>query len=944
MKFSFGPHFDKSLDQLYEKGQLFSSVTKKVRKCIRLAEEGKSYLKITRGLNPTKHGENRIKNCRKFDVGRGCRLIFQVENQFIIFLYVGLHKDCDKWLDSNRGIRIAIDTTNNNRLITIIEPSAETESRPKVEVFPYQDRNMPLLDRFQNKIDMNFLFKEFNWAEQTKVRDLNTSSTDEDILNAIALPHLANEKRDAISNILFLSRDTRKSKDIENTLKYHMGKILPLDQVDETTLNDSLSRGSDQIFELKSDSDLNNRLDLMRDGNYQKWMLYMHPDQIKLAEGDFEGTARLKGVSGSGKTAVIINRALNLSKLYKNEKILILTLNKPLTININKIIGGFNRTNIEVKSLWSCFEELIIDFIDENNPNFHLLKRSYGELTERNKESPEDIWEEFFHNQNNNEDAWNTMQNVHQYLLTRGIFPKEYIKEEFDYIRSHFSKKDRDKYLEMPREGRAIPLNSDNRIDLLKGLKKWESKMLAVGLIDYAGLASELYVHVNEIKHGYRCILVDEEQDFGSLELAIIRKLAKKEKNDLFLAGDSTQRVYTKRHDLVTAEVKIAQEFEIKKNYRNSKEVLEAAYAVLVEKLTDPSQNHENVDDEIILEPEYAESFGYKPLLCRAESIDDEFTYGFQYIKENLLKNPGQYGCLAVAGIHINHLTDLHRLLRTTGFPDLQLLNGDASFDNKTNIYLSDLEQTKGFEFDVVVIVGCSQGRMPNPYLPQEEDHRDLSRLYVAMTRAKTNLVVSFSGQKSSFLEFTDINNYFNYQEWNNLEIDITAKGVIRVESPNKMGYLEPHQAEKKALSELNARELLLTKEAIGMKRRRQNRLLQHITGKKTTTSGPVTDRTWSNLQSLFQEDRVIINRILGGNRLGEEMLNEVSWYENTFNISKIDNKTEIKMLGDTKVRDKYTIKNEPSREWRVHTIGKCRLCGRPAYQGDNICFACSSD
>ena len=44
------------------------------------------------------------------------------------------------------------------------------------------------------------------------------------------------------------------------------------------------------------------------------WMLFLHPEQKKVAEKDFRGPARLRGVSGSGKTSVLVHRARFLAK------------------------------------------------------------------------------------------------------------------------------------------------------------------------------------------------------------------------------------------------------------------------------------------------------------------------------------------------------------------------------------------------------------------------------------------------------------------------------------------------------------------------------------------------------------------------------------------------------------------------------------------------------
>lgn len=58
---------------------------------------------------------------------------------------------------------------------------------------------------------------------------------------------------------------------------------------------------------------------------------------------------------------------------------------------------------------------------------------------------------------------------------------------------------------------------------------------------------------------------------------------------------------------------------------------------------------------------------------------------------------------------------------------------------------MSEINQTKGFEFDVVVILNLNKETFPRPNYSKEEVFRDISRLYVAMTRAKKERILSYN-------------------------------------------------------------------------------------------------------------------------------------------------------------------------------------------------------
>ena len=66
---------------------------------------------------------------------------------------------------------------------------------------------------------------------------------------------------------------------------------------------------------------------------------------------------------------------------------------------------------------------------------------------------------------------------------------------------------------------------------------------------------------------------------------------------------------------------------------------------------------------------------------------------------------------------------------------------------------VSTLNDVKGFEFNMVLVVGCNEGDCPAAGVPQDEVWRDALRLYVAMTRARDQVFLFFDSAPSPFLE-----------------------------------------------------------------------------------------------------------------------------------------------------------------------------------------------
>ena len=103
--------FDHSLCDLFERGGPSRKAFDKVN--IILGELSSQGVKHFSKRNYTNHGETRIKNCSKVDLGNGFRLIFQRRGDHCCMLYAGDHDKCDKWLDRNKGLSLIHDVENN---------------------------------------------------------------------------------------------------------------------------------------------------------------------------------------------------------------------------------------------------------------------------------------------------------------------------------------------------------------------------------------------------------------------------------------------------------------------------------------------------------------------------------------------------------------------------------------------------------------------------------------------------------------------------------------------------------------------------------------------------------------------------------------------------------------------------------------------------------------
>ncbi|NTE04546.1 ATP-dependent helicase [Agrobacterium tumefaciens] len=799
------------IKDLTSRGGQYQKAAEKVKSIIHDIRENISPTEVFKKLKTTNHGESRIQHVVKYDLSGFCRLITIHHDSSIVLLFVGDHEQSDKWLENNKGLTL----------------TAEDKSKGLFTVYQSQDINDEN-NRLDSQSDFSAgkLYLKLRGAYDRIKADVpriilkafesfETEVGDEEILEAAE--GIANKDKSELFFDVFIELRAGNIDEAKNRILLFEEKLTPLEELTVTEASELTS--NDTYLNIKK-LEAEYLQGLLNSKDWYDWMLFLHPEQQKIMDNDYSGSARLLGVSGSGKTCVLVHRAVRLAEKYSDKEILIITLNKSLSQLINKLIDLLLETldkahlkkNIKITSLWELCRNMLIDFDDKKT----LSHRSLNIITDKHNESVDEIWEEYYQCKLNNNDA-EVLFPLHQNLLARGIYPQDYLKQEFDWIRSAFEEENRSNYLKIEREGRYFQIYEEDRNYVLDGLKYWEKKMEDIGVIDPLGFSNALYKHIEKVKPKYRCVLVDEVQDFGTLELKLIRQLVEVGENDIFICGDIAQQVYNKQHKIRLAGINILPEGFVKilKNYRNSREILEASYKMFTDNV---NIDQLKTDDFEILNPEFANFSSPKPFIRNAISLNQELNSALEYLNHILDENKKEKGCIAVCGYTIFNLSQFGQQ------NNLKVLDGETDLSSG-NIFLSDLEQTKGFEFDRMIIINCNKNIIPNPVLPKEEWHREVSKLYVAMTRAKKDLVISYSRDISGLLE--KCGEYFTFDSW----ADHVKSNKLKYDLPDKSHL----HLSKIDASELIGKTLLYHKKSVGFSKDLQNKLIEHVAGKNIT-------------------------------------------------------------------------------------------------------------
>ncbi len=830
--------FAPSVQKLMSKGGKYQKAAESALSAFGKATSGTAatVAQVFAGIPLTNHGESRIEHCRKYDLTGYSRLVTVYSNGICMFLFAGDHDATDKWLDSNRGLNFIAHEVNGAQEIRPVFISDISAGKQGV-IASNTDwlQSEPLLDLLSGERRERLL--EGVDGEISVLLSSIYSYTSEDEVEAAVMKLGHAEQAYAILDVLLLLRSGDRVGAF-NRIDLYTEKAKAVSELSQLEVQSIVSS---ENTVLATDVDPVLFEHFVRTASFKDWMLYMHPAQRSIVEKEYAGPVRLAGVSGSGKTAVVIHRAMRLAKSEPSAQVLVLTLNHALAKLIKELVHASlppaeNLKNLTVTSVF----ELCAGKLKSLEPQ---RKNYYGIRTEvPNKyveaEHIDDIWKEYFNCGANNKDA-DVMFEVLRTLLVRNVHPQEYLRQEFNYIRSAFSNSEREQYLSMERVGRALPLERRYREMVQAGLDGWERKMEVVGAIDDLGVANALYKHIASLDGEFDHVLVDEVQDLGTLELRIIRTLTKHGPNDLFLAGDAVQAVHTKFCDMKAAGIDLpaARWIHLKQNYRNSRQILTAAYAVLQSNL---QRVPPALSDMEVLEPEFANFSSAKPLLLEVSTLAEELTYALGYCQQaDGMARPDSKACIAICGMSQKAVEELGEDL------DIEVLS-DSTDLSGSRLFISDLEQTKGFEFDLMLVINCAEGVIPQRHLPERESFRELCKLYVAMTRAKRELVVSYTGSLSSFLVGTEEN--FSVGRWEEHEVvpvDVTVR--------DGAGSRSDDESSEKWLT--TGRDFLRTRDAVGLSNVAQDAILSYVTGRSLVRRGVdrVKELEWKNLGSFLR-------------------------------------------------------------------------------------------
>ncbi len=463
------------------------------------------------------------------------------------------------------------------------------------------------------------------------------------------------------------------------------------------------------------------------------WRVFLHPTQRRIAYREtYNGPVRVTGGAGTGKTVVAMHRAKALGeRLGADQPILFTTFTKNLTSviarNLEVLGGKALRNRVTVVNVDRLASQVVRD-AEGSQP------RILSNVEERA--------------------AWEKAIEV-----TSSAFDVSFLQNEYEQVILAQAITSRDEYLRAARPGRGGRLDRRHRVNVWEAVEAFGAEQQQTGKRTFLQLALEAagYLQTRSVKP-YAAVIVDEAQDLHPAQWRMLRAMVAEGPNDMFVVGDAYQRIYGNRTTLSKVGIHVVgRSFRLRINYRTTRQILNWAVALL------EGVEADNLDGENESLAGYRSVLtGGQPSFAGCTNLSSETKAVIKWVAT--LQGQGYTNNeIAIACRTKDIRDDFLAAFKSAGIP-AQAIEGDLDAEASA-VSVATMHRMKGLEFRAVAVAHCAKGSVPLPaaIVPENVDAKAHAQsleaerclLFVACTRARDALLVTWSGQPSEFLVAT---------------------------------------------------------------------------------------------------------------------------------------------------------------------------------------------
>jgi mRNA-degrading endonuclease RelE of RelBE toxin-antitoxin system len=470
-------------------------------------------------------------------------------------------------------------------------------------------------------------------------------------------------------------------------------------------------------------------LSLALDFPWEKWTIFLHPDQRQLVEKHYSGPSRVSGSAGTGKTIVALHRAAYLARINPDARVLLTTYSDTLANALQ------NKINRLLKSEPHLAER--IDVYSINAIGARLYNKLIGPVS---LVSPEIINEVIM--------EASTMVSNHK-------FRRHFLESEWEEIVDGWQLKSWDGYRNVVRLGRKTRMSEEQRKVLWEIFEHVRAGLKERKLVTYADMFTELTDKILNTEHSiFDFAVVDEAQDISISHLRFFAALGKYRPDALFFAGDLGQRIFQQPFSWKSQGIDIrGRSRTLRVNYRTSHQIRAQADKLLNPVLVDVDGNTEDRSNTVSV------FNGPPPSINSLQNEVEEIETVAKWLKEQVKGGVHEHEI----GLFIRSDAQLNRAESAVSKSGLKF----RVLDNKVStvsgyVSICTMRLAKGLEFRAVVIMACDDEVIPlQSRIESVGDDADLHEvyeterhlLYVACTRARDYLLITGIEPTSEFLD-----------------------------------------------------------------------------------------------------------------------------------------------------------------------------------------------
>jgi len=467
------------------------------------------------------------------------------------------------------------------------------------------------------------------------------------------------------------------------------------------------------------------------DAPWEKWTVFLHPEQRQIVERNYNGPARVSGSAGTGKTIVALHRAVFLARANPDARILLTTLTGTLAKALQTKLRYLVSEEHEPK-LAERIEVYAIDTI-----GFQLYKLRIGQPQLAPPELILSLLKEGSAQAGNHR------------------FSQRFLQSEWEQVVDAWQLESWDEYRNVARLGRKTRLPEQQRAQLWSILDYVRSNLAARNLITHARLFSQLASSlIQSTNLPFDFVVVDEAQDSSIAHLRFLAALGTQRPDALFFAGDLGQRIFQHPFSWKMLGVDVrGRSRTLRVNYRTSHQIRMQADRLLASQVSDLDGIIDQRNDTISV------FNGPAPAIHECNSQQEECETVRAWLVERMHAGIAPHAC----GVFVRSEAELARAqaaVQATG-QLFKLLDKDVAIADGY-ISISTMHLAKGLEFRAVVVMACDDEIIPlQERIEMISDDADLEEvynterhlLYVACTRARDHLLVTSVKPASEFLE-----------------------------------------------------------------------------------------------------------------------------------------------------------------------------------------------